>query len=111
MIFRTGAFGESYVFNASGQTLGLEDLVVGCSTNREGSATCLPVISPIKDSELAKTRAETSRVAAAIYAPAGAVSASELEDVCRRFASWLDRCGSGVALSTAVLEPGDLAQL
>jgi DNA/RNA-binding domain of Phe-tRNA-synthetase-like protein len=105
MVFRTGRQGERYVFNVSGQTLDLQDLVVGCSASGDGVGE--PAVSPIKDSQLAKTRPETARVAAAIYAPAGSVNEDLLAEICERFAGWLSECGSDVVVRTAVVSPGD----
>lgn len=101
--FRLGREGEAYVFNPSGQTLGVEDLVVGCRVTEGGEE---PVVSPIKDAQVAKTTSDTRRVAACIYAPINIVSEGELEAICTAFADWLAGCGEGVQTASAVAGPG-----
>ncbi len=107
-VFRLGREGEAYVFNASGQTLGVHDLVVGCRV-RGGAEE--PIVSPIKDGHATKTAPETRRVAGCIYAPANAVSPGELRALCETFAGWLARCGEEVRTSVAVAGPGETVSL
>lgn len=108
-VFRLGAEGEAYVFNASGQALDLHDLVVGCrAPNGDVSE---PSVSPIKDSHATKTTPETRRVAGCIYAPANAVSSDELRTLCATFVAWLARCGSDVRTAVAVAGPGETVVL
>jgi DNA/RNA-binding domain of Phe-tRNA-synthetase-like protein len=66
LCLRHGLPGEAYVFNPSGQSIDLEDLVVFCRA-REGSWE--PCGSPIKDSMATKVRADTRNVVAVLYAP------------------------------------------
>lgn len=107
-VFRLGAEGEAYVFNASGQALDLHDLVVGCRV-RGGAEE--PIVSPIKDGHATKTAPDTRRVAACVYAPASAVGPDELRALCTTFAGWLARCGSDVDASTAIAAPGETVSL
>lgn len=105
-VFRLGAEGEVYVFNASGQTLGVRDLAVGCRVGEEET----PIVSPVKDCHATKTTPETRRIAASIYAPAEAVSHADLDALCATFAGWLSRCGDA-RTTTAVAEPGETVEL
>ena len=64
---RRGAAGESYVFNPSGQTIDLEDLLLVC---RLIDDVWEPCGNPVKDSMATKIRSETRDVVAVLYAPA-----------------------------------------
>jgi hypothetical protein len=67
LLLRRGMAGESYIFNLSGQSIDLQDLL--CVCRAEGEAW-IPCGNPVKDSMATKTRESTQRVAAVIYAPA-----------------------------------------
>lgn len=103
-VFRLGRAGEAYVFNAGGQVIDVEDLLVGCRAGRDGEA---PIVNPVKDSLATKTTPETTRVAACVYAPAAAVSPEVLEALCDEFARWLAACGDNVRVARAVVAPGE----
>ena len=103
-MFRLGRPSEAYVFNAAGQVIDVEDLVVGCRVTEAGEA---PIVNPVKDSLLTKTTDETTRVGACVYAPAGTVSRERLEAVCDEFARWLAGCGDAVAVATGIVAPGE----
>lgn len=105
-VFRLGREEEAYVFNASGQTLRLHDLAIGCRAGEEEA----PVVSPIKDGHATKTTDATRRVAGCIYAPVDAVSSTELEALCAAFAGWLRQCGEALT-TAAVAEPGETVEL
>lgn len=105
-VFRLGTDGEAYLFNASGQTLALRDLVVGC----RGVGLGEPIVSPVKDGHATKTTTETSHVVGCIYAPAEAVSRDTLGELCEEFAGWLAQCG-GARTTTAVADPGETVEL
>lgn len=111
MGFRLGGEDENYVFNQTGQVLELRDLVVGCSLAARSGPDGEPVISPIKDSQIAKTTDGTERVAACVYAPVNTVSESILELICVRFAQWLQGCGRRVHVRHAVVAPGGEVEL
>lgn len=64
---RYGRAGEAFVFNASGQLLDVEDLLVVCDASTEPSR---PVGSPIKDSMAGKIEPSDTALVAIIYAPA-----------------------------------------
>lgn len=92
MVLRYGRTGEAYVFNASGQTIDLEDLVVGAAAHDgDALADSLPLVNPVKDALAAKTTDVSTRVCALVYAPA--VSDGALEAAVRDLKTWLARCG------------------
>ncbi len=66
-LFRTGKETESFVFNASGQTIGLHDLITGFAV-QNGKET--PIVTPIKDCQKTKTDVSTTKIMAAVYYPA-----------------------------------------
>lgn len=63
---RRGTHGEGFVFNASGQVLDVEDLIVTCDASQTPER---PVGSPIKDSMAGKIEADDTELVAIIYAP------------------------------------------
>jgi hypothetical protein len=67
LLLRRGRAGESYVFNRSGQTIDLEDLLLVCRWSEGGGEPCG---NPVKDSMATKIRPETRDVIAILYAPA-----------------------------------------
>ncbi|MFO8029576.1 MAG: phenylalanine--tRNA ligase beta subunit-related protein [Cyclonatronaceae bacterium] len=77
-LFRAGNAGEAFVFNPSGQTISLEDLVTGYAVD-EGQET--PIVTPVKDCQQTKTDVETRNVALAIYYPAAWTGAPKLDDI------------------------------
>jgi DNA/RNA-binding domain of Phe-tRNA-synthetase-like protein len=85
LLLRRGVAGESYVFNSSGQSIDLQDLLCVCRS--EGGAW-LPCGNPVKDAVATKTRESTRNVAAIIYAPAGD-GGSDIEIAAERFAELL----------------------
>ncbi len=66
LLLRRGRPGETYVFNASGQSIDLEDLVCVC---RRADSGWEPCGNPVKDAMATKVSATTRDVAAVIYAP------------------------------------------
>ncbi|NLV29761.1 MAG: hypothetical protein GXY47_01290 [Acidobacteria bacterium] len=91
---RRGRARESYVFNPSGQEIGLEDLL--CVCRRQGELW-VPCGNPVKDSMTTKTREATRAVVAVVYAPAGE-SAALLEAAAERFSTLLAaECGAARA--------------
>lgn len=105
-VFRLGQSGERYVFNTAGQEIELEDLVIGCRVQPGTHPTEDPIVSPVKDSLATKTNDDTTRVAACVYAPAAAVSASDLDRICGDFLDLLCACGESVEGGYSVLAPG-----
>ncbi len=61
---RRGREGEEYVFNPSGQVLGLRDLLLVAALPDDR-----PCASPVKDSQATKTHAGTTRALGILYAP------------------------------------------
>lgn len=106
-IFRLGRPGEQFVFNAGGQTIDVEDLLVGCRVPEGDARAAEAIVNPVKDSLLTKTTPETNRVAACVYTPANVVARADLEAVCREFAELLGQCGDGVQTAFHILSPGE----
>jgi len=67
LLLRRGTPGESYVFNPSGQSIDLQDLLLVC---RLAEGAWEPCGNPVKDSMATKIRPETRDVVAVVYAPA-----------------------------------------
>jgi DNA/RNA-binding domain of Phe-tRNA-synthetase-like protein len=94
LLLRRGVAGEAYIFNPSGQVMDVKDLLCVC---RAEKGAWVPCGNPVKDAMHTKTRENTRRVAAVIYAPA-AESRVNLEAAAARFAELLRRdCGAGDA--------------
>lgn len=102
---RLGQEGESYVFNAGGQSIELRDLIVGC---RRGSGGDEPIVNPVKDSLATKTKESTRNVAALVYAPLGQL---DLAAVCSHFAELLGGCGPDARAAWGTVEPGATAEI
>lgn len=91
LLLRRGVLGESYVFNPSGQSIELQDLL--CVYRAEGGSW-IPCGNPVKDSMATKTNEATRNVAAVIYAPSSE-PLSDLEVAAAKFASLLlAECGA-----------------
>jgi len=100
---RRGWPGESYVFNPSGQTIDLEDLLLVC---RLGKDDWEPCGNPVKDAMITKTSAETRSVVAVLYAPPDE-PASDVEAWSRRYADLLaSHCGAS-AVGSLTVSPAD----
>lgn len=66
-VFKLGTKEEEYVFNPSGQSISIADLICGYRIiNGEAQA----IVNPVKDSMLTKTDANTTKIGVAIYFPA-----------------------------------------
>jgi DNA/RNA-binding domain of Phe-tRNA-synthetase-like protein len=85
LLLRRGMEGESYIFNPSGQSIDLRDLL--CVCRAEGSGW-LPCGNPVKDAMATKTREATRNVVAVIYAPVNE-SRSDLEAAAEQFSNLL----------------------
>ena len=86
-LFRPGKEAEQFVFNPSGQTISLQDLVTGFAV-KDGIET--PIVTPVKDCQQTKTDTETRNIAAAIYYPGAWTGAPSLEDMLGEFTELLD---------------------
>jgi len=104
-LFRLGLSQESYVFNSSGQSIDLQDLIVGCSIDSDGVSH--PIVNAVKDSMSTKTNATTSDVVAAIYSPMTDGPVMSLEDVCQSFVRILSQSASGAEAEYRILLPGE----
>ncbi|MEM6648175.1 MAG: phenylalanine--tRNA ligase beta subunit-related protein [Bacteroidota bacterium] len=109
-VFRLGAEGEQYVFNNAGQAIGLHDLVCGCRVLDLDVPLGEPCVNPVRDSMATKTTDASTRVAAAIYAPA-TWGDDRLEALCARFADGLRACGAAVTVHSALVLPQTTASL
>ena len=88
---RRGLPDESYVFNPSGQSIGLQDLLLVCRDSADGWTPCG---NPVKDSMTTKIHEGTRDVVAVLYAPADEPEES-VERWATRFAELLERlCGA-----------------
>jgi DNA/RNA-binding domain of Phe-tRNA-synthetase-like protein len=85
LLLRRGLAGESYIFNLSGQSINLEDLLCVC---RAEAGSWKPCGNPVKDAMETKISEKTRGVAAVIYAPLTEDSA-DLAAAAKRFAALL----------------------
>lgn len=91
LLIRRGFPDEEYVFNPSGQTIDLEDLLLVCRKTADGWEACG---NPVKDAMITKISAETTNVIAVLYMPVDEPSASA-ETWAARYASLLaEHCGA-----------------
>jgi DNA/RNA-binding domain of Phe-tRNA-synthetase-like protein len=95
-LFRLGKPEESFVFNPSGQTLDLNDLIVGFAVH---NGTETPIVTPVKDCQQTKTGEKTRNVAAAIYYPAGWEEQPALNNIVEEFEELLKRVSGTVESS------------
>ncbi|TNE73439.1 hypothetical protein EP331_04475 [bacterium] len=91
-VFRPGFEHEEYVFNPTGQTISVLDLMCGFRVI-DGKEE--PIVNPVKDSMLTKTDATTNRIGVAIYFPSSA-DISVLEKVLDEFAELLNLSGGTI---------------
>jgi DNA/RNA-binding domain of Phe-tRNA-synthetase-like protein len=68
LLLRRGLPGESYVFNPSGQSIDLEDLLVVC--RRDPATGWAPCGNPVKDAMATKVFESARDAVAVVYAPA-----------------------------------------
>jgi len=91
LLLRRGEAGEAYVFNSSGQSIDLEDLLVVCGRRDDAWRPCG---NPVKDAMATKVQSGTTNVLAVLYAPVGEAG-STLGSWCIRFAELLSlHCGA-----------------
>ncbi len=103
LVLREAVAGESFVFNASGQTLDLEGLV--CVAREDGS----PIANAVKDSMATKTHAATRGVLAVIYASRGLLSETDVAALARQLAEGLREHGGAAEAESRVLTAEDRA--
>lgn len=91
LLLRRGMEGENYVFNPSGQTIDLRDLLLVCRRQADGWQPCG---NPVKDAMLTKVMPETRSVIAVLYGPAG-MDPVKVESWGERFSDLLrSSCGA-----------------
>jgi DNA/RNA-binding domain of Phe-tRNA-synthetase-like protein len=100
LLLRRGAAGESYIFNPSGQSINLEDLLCIC---RVEEGNWKPCGNPVKDAMETKINEIARGVAAVIYAPA-AEDRADLEAAAQRFAALLQSYCNAVESGWRVLD-------
>jgi DNA/RNA-binding domain of Phe-tRNA-synthetase-like protein len=102
LLLRRGLAGEAYVFNPSGQSIELEDLLVVCRRTEAGSGAVRepvwePCGNPVKDAMVTKVFEGARNVVAVVYAPAGE-EPGRLERCAARFRELLiSECGAAEA--------------
>lgn len=85
LLLRRGVAGETYIFNPSGQSINLEDLLCAC---RLEGGSWEPCGNPVKDAMATKVTESTGSIVAIIYAPATEPK-TDLEAAAARFAALL----------------------
>lgn len=91
LLIRRGLPDEEYVFNPSGQTINLEDLLLVCRKTGDRWEACG---NPVKDAMITKISAETRNVVAVLYMPLDEPFAS-VENWARHYESLLaEHCGA-----------------
>ena len=93
---RFGGDDESYVFNPSGQEIGLRGLIVVCDGDT-------PRGTPIKDSMATKVNEQTGRVLAVIYGTRVTQTVEQMESHARRFAGLLEVHAGATGIDVEVL--------
>jgi DNA/RNA-binding domain of Phe-tRNA-synthetase-like protein len=97
---RYGREGESYVFNAAGQSIELKGLVCVCTVEGETSAA---VGNPIKDSMAGKLKVGTRGVVGVVYGSRDAVTEPEMTRLVERFREMLKAYGEAEVVEERVL--------
>ena len=91
LLIRRGFPDEEYVFNPSGQTIDLQDLLLVCRKTDAGWEACG---NPVKDAMITKISADTVNVIAVLYAP-NDEPISSVEGWAQRYAAILaEHCGA-----------------
>jgi len=85
LLLRRGREGESYVFNAGGQSIDLTDLLCVCRKTTEGF---IPTANPVRDSMATKIFPGAADIVAVIYAPKGE-EGRDLESACAQLSGYL----------------------
>jgi len=96
-VVRRGRAGESYVFNASGQRIELEDLLLVARLPDDR-----PCATPVKDSMETKLAEGSRNVMAVLYAPPGL--RGRLADATSAFERALEQWAGAASVATAVVD-------
>jgi len=96
---RHGREGESYVFNAGGQVIGLQDLIVVARLPEDEACA-----NAVKDSMATKLTDDAKDVMAVLYAPEALQA--QLEAATQRFAELLVQWGGASAVDHGIMCPG-----
>lgn len=105
LILRRGVPGERYVFNASGQEIDLQDLLLLAREDGAAPGLGVPCGNPVKDSVATKIRPDvTARVVAVLYAPVG-YPVGDLEFWAHRYAELLVNWCGATDTGVTVLAP------
>lgn len=86
VLFRPGRTNEQFVFNPSGQTIGLTDLVTGFAVSADTES---PIITPVKDCQQTKTDENTNGMAVAVYYPSAWEGDPALQKIVDEYAELL----------------------
>jgi DNA/RNA-binding domain of Phe-tRNA-synthetase-like protein len=100
---RRGRPGETYVFNPSGQTIDLQDLLLVC---REGVDGWEPCGNPVKDAMITKINPKTRAVVAVLYVPPDEPQ-SAVESWAQRYADLLQTHCAADTVGSLVMSPID----
>ena len=91
LLIRRGLPDEEYVFNPSGQTINLEDLLLVCRKTQDGWEACG---NPVKDAMSTKISSDTENVVAVLYVPVDEPEAS-VETLAQHYSTLLaSHCGA-----------------
>lgn len=96
-LFRTGRSDESYIFNASGQTIDLKDLATGYAVTDDQTT---PIVNPVKDSLQTKTDQGTRKAGVVIYYPAHWAGEPSLEVILEEFTELIGFAGQVISVTT-----------
>ena len=103
LLVRRGGPGEAYVFNPSGQTIDLQDLLLVC---RQHEGLWEPCGNPVKDAMITKISPSTSSVIAVLYAPADE-SESQLLGIAQHYAELLESHCGALRVGCSILRASD----
>lgn len=107
LLIRRGFPSEKYVFNPSGQTIDLQDLLLVCRKTETGWEACG---NPVKDSMSTKISADTMNVIAVLYVPIDEPSIS-VKGWVQRYADTLaNHCHAG-ACGYKIIVPAAVSRM
>lgn len=101
LLIRRGNPGENYVFNNSGQTIDLQDLILVCYLN---GGNWEPCGNPVKDSMTTKVTEKTKNVIAVLYCPVDQPR-DVLKQWVERYAQLLSSHCGAQATDSRIVEP------